>query len=93
MFKQKNINALDFYIWLIDVYFGIKETSMTVTVKPLCKDDFSIIYKHHSKDIYINIERANSNEIYMNIDGVKYKNYLLIPKNKLDIINKVMLVI
>ncbi|MBO5884234.1 MAG: hypothetical protein J6Q51_00385, partial [Clostridia bacterium] len=93
LYKQKHITAINFYLWLKEVYFGIKETNVGILIKPIYTGEFCLLYKHKLRDIVISIKNLCLDNKYMEIDGVKYKNYFLIPKNKLDIINKVMLVI
>lgn len=91
-YKQKRLDCYGFYVWLKEVYFGIKETSTHLYIKPLCKDDFAIVYKFKDRDICVKIKHEN-NKNYMILDGVKYNNFLVIPKNKLSTIKDVLLVI
>lgn len=93
LLKEKKINYYQFYMWLKEKYFGFIENENFIKINPLCEQSFDINYKLKEDIITIKVLIKKSCYSYVQIGNVKYYNYTIIPKNKIDKFTNLVLVI
>ena len=78
LYKNKKINAIDFYMWLKEKYLGIKIFKDKLKIAPICKENFEFELNINNKKICVGVYSSEQQKC-INIDGIKYCNINIIP--------------
>ena len=89
-FKQKNITAMQFYLWIKHRYFGIEIENNILKISPLIKENFEFTIKINNKLYTIPVIMGDKK--YILINNVKFYNCNTIDINKLEGIDKLLFV-
>ncbi len=78
LYKNKKINAIDFYMWLKEKYLGIKIFKDKLKIVPIFKENFEFELNINNKKICVAVYSGEEQKC-INIDGIKYCNINIIP--------------
>ena len=89
LYKNKKINAIDFYMWLKEKYLGIKIFKDKLKIVPIFKENFEFELIINNKKICVAIYSGEEQKC-INIDGIKYCNINIIPFSQISNCNNLI---
>ncbi len=92
LFIKQKIDALDYYMWLKETYFGILATKYKIKILPLYDQNFEASIVLDGKKYLIDVKRSNDGAKYLILDDVKFHNINSVAVKHLSACDKLQII-